>query len=229
MGKFEVKYCKVFGMAEAIYGMRMPLESFDRSDSTLLFEDIKGGIGSLSANIGHVTSLDHHSLVIGDNDRKLAKNLIKSGKDHRKFLRQIHVTMIIKGSTGWWSEMDTYKVGTVRNSTSTMHKLGKRLLTNDDFIWYSDYISDAKTFDDGADLSNLGIISRINESIEYSHNLLGVKEILPQSFAYTSLWTANYEVLRNIYHSRKNHRMPEWKIFCEYLENNMPESWMITE
>lgn len=238
MGRFKVIHTGVYGIPEAIYGMRNPMDSHSLSDSTsgddytifnpcckldikqLLLKDyIEKPEGNIYSN--------KVEFKLGDNDYKLAKSLIMAGKDHRKFLRQIHVNMQIKASMGWWAEMDTYKVGTTRNSSSTMHRLGKRLLTNDDFIWYSDF--NGIYFDDSdTDMANLNIIARINDLIDSHASIPDIKEVLPQSFAYTCMWSGNYEVLRNIYHNRRNHRMPEWKLFCRHIDEYMPESWMIT-
>lgn len=206
----KIENVSAFNFKSAIRGMRNPLESWDKTDS----------------------KFDNYSNIIelGENDKKLAMRLIKSGSDERKFLRQIFISMDITAPLYWWKEFDTYKVGTVVNSTSTMHKLGTRILTIDDF-----------SFDDKKDPFINEVIDKINELIKlynkYKNGNFNVFEketwrkiiqLLPSSFNQTRTVTFNYENARNMYHARKNHKLKEWRDFCEVIRK-LPCSEFITD
>ena len=178
---------------------------------------------------------------IGENDLELAKKLVNAGSSDRKFLRQIFVSMDISGPLYWWKEMDTYKVATVSNSTSTMHKLASTPITIDCFE-IGDYDEDLPV--DELDDSSLteegkaaGFIPHwhidefteklINHLEELRQMYLKTKDKkywkelirwLPEGWLQTRTWTADYETLRNIYHQRKNHKLSEWHTFCAELE-----------
>ena len=213
----EIKTIGVWGFEGSLRGCRMPYESFDKSDS---------GYGCIDEN----TKCDNckglyakeycggYGFYIGPNDMALCKKLIKAGSEHRKFLRMIHVQCEIRAPRYWLTELDTYKVGTVRNSSSTMHLITKRELTIDDF-----------TADGYArfDLENT-IIPIINKHIRnYNEGIVNksdafcaIKQLLSESFMQRIIWDANYEVLLNIYHQRKNHRLIEWSGengFCSWI------------
>lgn len=196
----------------AIRGMRNPMNSWDKSDS--YYTD---GV-----------------YILGPNDLKLAKQLATAGSDHGKFLRMIIFSCDITAPLYWWKGMDTYKVGTVRNSCSTMHKITEKEFTVDDFsVEHLDHFS----------LTQLKyIIGRLNANrSEYlcwdpkDETALPKKDywwqliqLLPSSYNQRATWTANYEVLRNIYHARKNHKLDEWHKFCDMIEE-LPYSELITE
>lgn len=205
---------RVYNIKHALKGARNPLESWERSDS--IYDN-------------------HENLVtLGENDRKLITNLVLAGSDHRKFLRQIFVSMEITAPMSWWWDFDTYKVATVRNSTSRMHKLGTRLLTPEDFSW------------DGLDgVVNITpyrefVLQHLNSMIGYyqtfketdpEHARKIWREIildLPESYNFMSTWTGNYENLRNAHHSRKNHKQREFPEFCREVEK-LPLSFLITD
>ena len=173
--------------------------------------------------------LHFNSFIVGEKDMKLALQLIKAGSDHRKFIRQIFVSMDITAPMTWWWDMDTYKVATVRNSTSRMHKLGTRLLTKDDFSW--------NEFTDHKQM----VLEHLNYLIEEYQKMLKINaqgiaqniwteilEDLPESYNFLSTWTGNYEVLRNVYHARKNHKQKEFRDFCKLIEEELPHSQLIT-
>ena len=163
---------------------------------------------------------------LGPKDMDLATRLIKAGPEHRKFLRQIFVSVDVTAPLYWWKEMDTYKLGTVANSTSTMHKLASTPITMECFET------------DDMDIQNLAIDdseANIRHELEMTINFLEQlrlkynetkdkrywKELvrwLPNGWLQTRTWTANYEVLRNIYHQRKDHKLTEWHQFCEWIE-----------
>jgi len=185
----------VSGFAPAIRGMRNPHESWGKSDS--YYQD--------------------KSFYIGKNDLALMKKLIKAGGDHRKFLRMIDVWVDIEAPNYITNELDTYKVGTTRNSCSLQHKGASRDFTMDDF-----------TIDDkGCTNRSLwcAIIAQINylrkqyiETGDYNY-FRAMRQLIPSSYNYRFTWHVNYEVLLNIYHSRKNHRLSEWHEICKWIES----------
>jgi len=209
----KVENISVMNFENAIRGMRNPLESWDQSDSFTWKED--------------------GSFVIGEKDFEVALKLVKAGSDHSKFLRQIFVSMDITAPMSWWWDFDTYKVSTVRNSTSRMHKLGTRLLTADDFSYDNQ--------DREINITPLRkyVMDDLNKRIlEYQHlKETDIKSAMklwreivfdsPQSYNFLSTWTGNYENLRNVYHGRKNHKQREFPDFCNVIED-LPYSQLIT-
>ncbi len=190
----KVERISVMNMENAIRGARNPMNSWGRMDS---YYDEKG------------------NYILGENDLSLAKRLAAAGSDHRKFLRQIMVSMDITAPLYWWKEFDTYKVGTVANSCSTMHKIQAKELTRDDF-------SCDRLTDDALSVLD-GLISyleservRFNETKDKSawHNLI---QLLPSSFNQMRTVTLNYEVLINIYYARRFHKLAEWHILCDEI------------
>lgn len=151
-----------------------------------------------------------------ESDKELALTLIKAGSDHRKFLRQIFISVDITAPRYWWQEMDTYKIGTTSNSCSTMHTLDKTPITIDMF---STYIED--DFDNEYWYYTIEYLEKNRHQYFETKDtkyLMKLKQALPEGFNQLRTWTANYEVLRNIYHSRKTHKLQEWKDFCGVLE-----------
>ena len=175
---------QVFNLQGAFRGMRQPLQSFDKSDSCNFF----------------------NSFIIGEKDMELAQNLLSSGSSSDdKFMRQIFVTVDIVAPSYFLSELDTYKVATTRNSSSLQHKGMSRDYTLDDF-----------TFDEKDNFDLNQIIDIINkyrrlykETNDYKYFRM-MRQLMPMGYEYNITWTANYEVLRNIYFQRKNHRLKEW-------------------
>lgn len=206
MIKFE--NTEVFNWEGAIRGMRNPLNSWAKSDSS--FYDPFTGRGYCQ-----------NGVMIGENDLKLMKNLIKAGSDHRKFMRQILVSVDITSWATWWAEFDTYKVGTVRNSCSKMHKIHVKEFTKDDFS--TEGIDSLN--DEGVEMGFYATLGTLNY-LRKSFNDLGDKrywrallEILPHGYNMKATVTLNYEVLRNMYHARKNHKLDEWSIgFTEWVK-----------
>lgn len=211
----KVENLEVLNFEGALRGMRNPLESWSKSDS---YYDKETG-----------------KYVVGPKDLELALKLTKSGSDHSKFLRQIFVSMDITAPMSWWWDFDTYKVATVRNSTSRMHKLGTRLLTEEDF-----------SFDD--EDGNIQItpfrkyvMEDLNRRIKEYQQLKADgkmeeatrmwRDIVfdsPQNYNFRSTWTGNYETMRNIYRARKNHKQREFRDFCKFIEEKFPYSELIT-
>lgn len=216
----KIEHIHTCNWESAIRGMRNPLNSWDKSDS-------------------YYTGEPATVYILGPNDLKLAKQLATAGSDHGKFLRQIIFSCDITAPMYWWKEMDTYKVGTVRNSCSTMHKIAAKEFSLDDFSYehmYSD--RDGYGAPDHEEMITENVLKTVISSLNYAReyylenkrkeNWWQMIQILPSSYNQRSTWTANYEVLRNIYHSRKNHKLDEWHVFCDMIEK-LPYSELITE
>lgn len=191
-----VERISVMNMENAIRGARNPMNSWARMDS---FYDTAG------------------NFVLGENDLALAHRLAAAGSDHRKFLRQIFVSMDITAPLYWWKEFDTYKVGTVANSCSTMHKIQAKPFTRDDFS--HDRMSD------GALAVLDGVIAFLEERRQ---NFCETKDkgawadmiqLLPSSYRQLRTVALNYEVLINIYYARRNHKLSEWHTLCDAIRS----------
>lgn len=201
-----VNNIEVFGWKAAIRGMRNPMNSWKKSDSCFCpYEPACEG---------------NCEVMIGHNDLKLMKKLVKGGVDESKFMRMIHVQMDIIAPLYWWKEFDTYKVGTVTNSCSTMHKIHDKEFTLDDFS-YEHLRSQEKN-------QLLLIIRILNENRE---NFIKTKDknywwqmiqLLPNTYIQKRTVDLNYEVLRNMYFARKNHKLDEWRKFCNIMIDNLP-------
>lgn len=185
----------VLNFENAIRGARNPLNSWDRMDSTTV----------------------DGKFVFGENDLNLAKRLCRAGSDHRKFVRQIFVTVDITAPIYWWKEYDTYKVGTVANSTSTMHKIHSKSFELSDFS--TDHMT-AETIEMME--KNIEFLEKLrvqynetkDKSLWYS-----MIQLLPESYNQMRTCTFNYENLVAMYHSRKNHKLNEWHEFCDWALN----------
>lgn len=197
---------QTYGWESAIRGMRNPMNSWEKSDSTWepQFDTATGPV------VG--------AFVIGQNDLDLMKRLRKGGPDDRKYLRQIFVSVDITAPLYWWKEMDQYKVGTVTNSCSTMHKIASKEFTLDDFSiehLYEDVIK--VPFNSIIDCLNFfrGLYLQHHDKDDWWQLI----QLLPSSYNQKRTWTANYEVLCNIYNARKNHKLDEWHTFCDAIAN----------
>ena len=174
-------------------------------------------------NSWNISDSDWKNDVLGDNDLALAKKLVKAGSDHSKFMRMINVTCDITAPLYWWKEFDTYKVGTVRNSCSTMHKIHEKEFTLDDFSIDDFYFEDDKC---GMYLSDM--FKNVVADCEFLRKKFvetgdkrywrGLIQLLPESYNQRATVQLNYAVLRNMYHSRKNHKLDEWVEFCKWVE-----------
>lgn len=191
MIKFE--NTEVCGIKHAIRGMRNAMNSWDKSDSYI--------------------DERYNTVHIGENDKSLMQRLFNAGTDHRKYLRMITVYADITAPLYWWKEYDTYKVGTVANSCSTMHTIHKRDLTIDDFS--IDEITIEYYVDLIYDLNALRWQYCETKDIETFRILIG---LLPSSFNQKRTVMLNYEVLANIYKSRQGHKLKEWHDFIEWIE-----------
>ncbi|MBQ7314618.1 MAG: hypothetical protein IJW83_01220 [Clostridia bacterium] len=190
----RVERISVMNFENAIRGARNPLNSWARMDS---YYDQAG------------------RFVLGENDLSLAHRLAKAGSDHRKFLRQVIVTMDITAPLYWWKEFDTYKVGTVANSTSTMHKIQAKAFERADFA--CDRMSeDALAVLDGviAYLERERVLYNETKELSHWHNMI---QLLPSSFMQMRTVTMNYEVLINMYYARRHHKLAEWHTLCDAI------------
>lgn len=209
--KFE--NTEVWGFEHAIRGMRNPLESWNKSDSHYDIEEVM---------VDEEVVLERGKYIIGSNDLQLAQTLIRAGSEHRKFLRQIFVAVDITAPLYFFKELDTYKVGTVANSTSTMHKLASTPITIDCFEMgdFTPLIDNFKI-----DLSWQTIMTYL-EQLRQRYNETKDKRywkelirLLPESWLQKRTITMNYENILNMYRQRKNHKLTEWsKSFCDWVK-----------
>ena len=219
----KIENVDVVGWESAIRGMRNPMNSWGKSDSYYHCE-IEKGVESCEECQWCPNPNDKH-LVVGENDLDLMKRLVKAGTDHRKFMRMIVVYADITAPLYWWKEADTYKVGTVRNSCSTMHKITEKEFTLDDF-------SHEHLLESGFNNCLLYIIQCLNtwreKYLETNDKRFWwqIIQLLPSSYNQRATLMLNYEVLANIYHSRKNHKLDEWREFCKWIET-LPYSELI--
>ena len=212
-----------------IEGMRNPMNSWDKSDSYENFEvDYDKETGA---------EVHYPYYRVGAGDISLMKRLSKAGTDHRKYMRMMPVYVRITAPLYWWKEFDTYKVGTVANSCSTMHKITEKEFTKDDFSYeHLDIRTEALL---GVTIKILNDYRKLY--IEYNSDDFEIKgcpskkdiwwkmiQLLPSSYNQTRNVMLNYEVLFNIYHSRKNHKLDEWIEFCKWIKT-LPYSELITQ
>lgn len=197
----KLENIETFNWEGAFRGLRNPMNSWKKSDSAFKYESKK---------------YHKNMFVIGDEDMKLAKRMVKAGSDERKFLRQIFVSMDITAPLYWWKEADTYKVGTVRNSCSTMHKIAAKEFTLDDFSCEHLTPLAKSTLETVIDmLNNYRADFTLTKAKEDWWQMI---QLLPSSYNQRATLTMNYENLLNIYHARKNHKLDEWKEFCKEIE-----------
>ena len=206
----KVENIETFGLYGAMRGMRNPLNSWDKADTTVYQ--------------GH----DKEFVNIGVNDLNLATRLIKAGTEHRKFLRMIHVQMDVTAPLYWWKESDTYKVGTTANSCSTMHKIAAKEFALDDFS-HDHLFNDAVVYNGYVSTSVLEcVIGALNE---FRNLYLETKDkrywwqmiqLLPSSYNQRRTWDMSMETLLSILHQRKNHKLDEWNEFRDVCLEQVP-------
>lgn len=218
MIKFE--HTSVFNFENAIRGMRNPMESWDKSDSKICgYNEELFCEGSHSCK--HASTLQNFCL--GKNDLALMRKLALAGSDHRKFLRQIIVSVDITAPLYWWKEFDTYKVGTVANSCSTMHTIHEKEFKLDDFSHEHLFKSD------GIECSPVSLLTEVVYWLNWWRmKFLDTKDkkywwqmiqLLPSSYNQMRTVTLNYEVLLNQYHARKAHKLDEWHTYCDWVRS----------
>lgn len=213
----KIENVEVVGWEAAIRGMRNPMNSWDKSDSRyscLCMDDKR--------------DCPVEPYIVGPKDRDLMMKLRNAGTDHRKFMRMIVVYLDITAMQPWWSEFDTYKISTVRNSCSKMHKIHVKEFTEDDF--------EHKGIDECGDFTK-SVFKCVIEQCEVLRKKFNATqdkkywraliELLPEGYRMRATVMLNYEVLANIYKSRRNHKLTEWQDFCKWIES-LPYSELIT-
>lgn len=225
---------EVMGWKHAIRGMRNPMNSWEKSDSyfNLDCDNISCEDCPTRGRSDCVRALDMQKSNIGPNDHDLMMRLRNAGTDHRKFMRMITVYVDITAPLYWWKEFDTYKVGTTVSSCSTMHKIHEKEFTMGDFSY--EYLDDM----------SLDALERVINILNYNrrcynditgkdqttakHFWWQMIQLLPSSYNQKRTVMLNYEVLANIYKSRKNHKLTEWVELCKWIEEKLPYSELIT-
>ena len=237
----KIENTEVVGWEHAIRGMRNPKNSWAKSDSHWDYVNPRPEYLT-------VAHFDDANFNIGPNDKKLMSTLRNAGTDHRKFMRMITVYLDITAPLYWWKEFDTYKVGTVANSCSTMHKIADKEFTLEDFS--CEHLIDYDLYScnevdgpviNGAPHIGCGGLQLLNLTINvlnyYRGKYLSTKDkkywwqmiqLLPSSYNQRRTVMLNYEVLANIYKSRRNHKLTEWHTFCDWIES-LPYSEIITQ
>lgn len=226
----KISNFEVMGWEHAIRGMRNPMNSWEKSDSVRCYAN---------ADCPGICIDNASGICIGENDYNLMTRLRNAGTDHRKFMRMITVYVDITAPLYWWKEFDTYKVGTVANSCSTMHKIAAKEFTLEDFSHEHLIVED--------DVNYINMVAWLQEQIdilnEWRRTYLDVKDspisrdsakkywwqmiqLLPSSYNQKRTVMLNYEVLANIYKSRRNHKLDEWREFCRWIEE-LPYSELI--
>lgn len=200
----KIEQINIYNFQNALRGMRNPKNSWEKSDS--------------------VFDQNGYCISLGEKDKQLCQSLIKGGSEHRKFLRQIFVSIDITAPLYWWKEMDTYKIGTTANSTSTMHKITSSPIDLSKFE-INDY---NPILFNNEDIISTYLIPYLEFLREKCIELEGTEEYkkywkelirwLPEGWTQTRTWTCNYENLFNIYRQRKNHKLIEWREFCKWIE-----------
>ena len=216
----------VFGWEAAIRGMRNPLNSWDKSDSSWVADN----------NFNESTKHYSYRYLIGTNDLGLMKRLRKAGTDHRKYMRMIVVYCDILAPLYWWKEFDTYKVGTVANSCSTMHCVHKHAFSHNDFSC-EQLLDEPIVDEDGRLVSSQASLNLTIDILNiYREKFIDTKDkkywwqmiqLLPSSYNQKRTVMLNYEVLANMYKSRKDHRLDEWRKLCDWIRG-LPYSELIT-
>ena len=225
----KIDKTEVLGWEAAIRGMRNPLNSWEKSDSDWEFVE----------DSSIINPNDEVKWVIGENDHGLMMSLAKAGHSHSKYRRMINVSCDINAPLYWWKEYDTYKVGTVANSTSTMHKIHAKEFTLEDFSCehlFADYGDPSMNLNYGGKYPKAALLDLIHILNSFRYWFIETKDkrywwqmiqLLPTSYNQLRTVQFNYEVLANMYHDRKNHKLDEWRDFCEWVES-LPYSEIIT-
>lgn len=220
----KVEINEVMGIHSAMHGMRNPLNSWEKGDTFLsseilcIFHPCSGFDGDAIMS----------GAAVGENDKTLARKLIDAGPSHRKFMRQIFVSMDIIAPLYWWKEFDTYKVGTTANSCSTMHTIMNKEFTIDDFshdkmllgvqrglgdiVWHLNTLRTKYLDEENPDIKK-----------KYWYSII---QLLPSSYNQRRTVTMSYENLRNMYGQRKGHKLDEWRDFCSTIERLPYSNWI---
>lgn len=238
----KISNFEVMGWEHAIRGMRNPMNSWGKSDSEFITAD--GDHHDICGNSGPWYGSDGWpETLIGEQDLGLMKHLRNAGTDHRKFMRMIVVYVDLTAPLYWWKEFDTYKVGTVANSCSTMHKIAEKEFTLEDFSCEhlcDDELELLKEIVTRLNMNRIAFIAKDDKRVDrysvmsdecyakYKKKLWWqMIQLLPSSYNQRRTVMLNYEVLANIYKSRRNHKLDEWHTFCDWIEG-LPYSELIT-
>ena len=203
----KIERTSVMNIENAIRGARNPLNSWDKMDSAYN---------------------EDGEYILGENDLGLGMRLAKAGSDHRKFIRQIFVSVDITAPLYWWKEFDTYKVGTVANSTSTMHKIHSKPIVMEDFSFDRLTPESEKFARDMVEyIESVRLKYMEDKDKAYWWDLI---QLLPSSYNQMRTCTMNYENLTNMYYARRNHKLDEWHVFCDWIKS-LPyaEEFIITK
>lgn len=215
----NISNIETYGWEAAVRGMRNPLNSWAKSDSRWEWVEDESPINPNDEGMMY---------IVGDQDFKLMKSLVKAGSDHSKFLRMIGISMDIVSHQVWWAEFDTYKVGTVRDSCSKMHTIHIKSFEPDDFshegIDEVGGTTKVQFMNTLAELEHLRVMFNKTKEKKYWRAII---ELLPSGYNMRATVTLNYAVARNQYHARKNHKLDEWHSYCDTLKN-LPYSELIT-
>lgn len=217
----KIENTEVLGWDAAIRGMRNPLNSWEKSDSQFVRDSDYGCFGVCPC----AELVDCDCCHVGPNDLKLMNTLRNAGTDHRKFMRMITVYLDITAPLYWWKEFDTYKVGTVANSCSTMHKIAAKEFTLEDFSHEHLGYQSIRVLKD-----TIKVMNDFREEFIKDHekvNWWQMIQLLPSSYNQKRTVMLNYEVLANIYKSRRHHKLDEWHTLCDRIES-LPYSALIT-
>lgn len=217
----KIENTEVLGWDAAIRGMRNPKNSWEKSDSQFVRDPDYGCFGACPC----AELVDCDCCHVGPNDLKLMTTLRNAGTDHRKFMRMITVYLDITAPLYWWKEFDTYKVGTVANSCSTMHKIAAKEFTLDDFSHEHLGYQSIRVLKD-----TIKVMNDFREEFIKDHekvNWWQMIQLLPSSYNQKRTVMLNYEVLANIYKSRRHHKLDEWHTLCDWIES-LPYSELIT-
>lgn len=217
----KIENTEVLGWDAAIRGMRNPLNSWEKSDSQFVRDPDYGCFGVCPC----AELVDCDCCHVGPNDLKLMNTLRNAGTDHRKFMRMITVYLDITAPLYWWKEFDTYKVGTVANSCSTMHKITDKPFELDDFSHEHLGFQSVRVLKD-----TIKVMNDFREEFIKDHekeNWWQLIQLLPSSYNQKRTVMLNYEVLANMYKSRRNHKLDEWHTLCDWIES-LPYSALIT-
>lgn len=217
----KIEKTEVVGWEHAIRGMRNPLNSWNKSDSFSAY----GNVDTPDGSVGE-------TFIVGENDLALMTKLRNAGTDHRKFMRMLTVYVDLTAPLYWWKEFDTYKIGTVANSCSTMHRIHSKPIELADFSIDDFYIDDGYVEISLKDM----FINVVTDCEALRQKYLATKDkkywrgliqLLPTSYNQKRTVMLNYEVLANIYKSRRNHKLDEWHTLCDWIET-LPYSELIT-
>lgn len=236
----KIEKTDIHGWEAAIRGARNSFNSWDKSDSAACYFCRDNGTNPGFCDDGLydktivLSNPDGSCFEIGPNDQKLMKKLAKAGPSHAKYRRFITVTMDVTGPLYWWKEMDTYKVSTVANSCSTMHKIHAKEFTLEDFSCEHLILDEpiptrvysAKDMME-ATVANLNLFRRLYLDTKDKKYWWQMIQLLPSSYNQKRTLLVNYEVLANLYHQRKGHKLDEWQTFCEWIKG-LPMSEIIT-